>query len=176
MKKPDSLRQHLMASVPGLSLNPDCVKVRVEGGSLRSTAGNGLSFAYKYNLVILLTDYAGSPDLVAIPLLDWIRIHQHELLANQDKHAESIKIELDILDNDKVDLELTVPVTERVIVKREGGQLHYSYPPEPQQTDHWPGGPMQLLANGEVVAAWVSGAPLGTELETPHPVRRPCGC
>lgn len=82
-------------------------------------------------------------------------------------------MEVEFLNNDLVDLQFTVPLTERVIVKRIDGQLHYSYPPEPQLTEQFPSTRVQLMANGEVVAEWDSPAPVGTDIETPHPGRRP---
>lgn len=38
-----------------------------------------------------------------------------------DKSAEGLKFEADMLDRSKVDLSLTLPLTERVIVTRRGG-------------------------------------------------------
>ena len=39
MKKPLSLRNHLLAAVPGLSRNREQLKIFVDGGSIRRIAG-----------------------------------------------------------------------------------------------------------------------------------------
>lgn len=178
MIKPTSLRNHLLAAVPGLSRNRDQLKIFVDGGSIRCTAAAGLSFEYSYTVELLLTDYPGSADAVAIPLLAWVRQHQSELLANQNKHAESIKFEVEILNNDLADMSIRLPLTERVIVKPQAdGTLQVSHPAEPALTEALPAGPIQLIANGELIAEWNSGDPAGALLETPHPPEPEChGC
>ena len=70
---------------------------------------------------MILTDFDGHTDSVMIPILDWLRVNQSELLVNMDKSAEGLKFEADMLDRSKVDLSLTLPLTERVIVTRRGG-------------------------------------------------------
>ena len=133
MNKPNSLRDHLLAAVPELHKNPDRLLVFIDNGSIRSTAAPGLSFEYSYTLNVILTDYAGHPDAVAIPLLAWLLVNQPELLANLEKGKTAIAFEADILDNSKVDLSLKLPLTERVIVKKqEDGTLQVSHPDEPQ--------------------------------------------
>lgn len=79
---------------------------------------NGLSFEYVYTLTMILTDYAGDLAAVSIPVLDWVRINQSELMANTDKVKSGIKFDAEILANDKVDLAIQMPLTERVIVKQ----------------------------------------------------------
>ena len=133
MNKPNSLRDHLLAAVPELHKNPDRLLVFIDNGSIRSTAAPGLSFEYSYTLNVILTDYAGHPDAVAIPLLAWLLVNQPELLTNLEKGKTAIAFEADVLDNSKVDLSLKLPLTERVIVKKqEDGSLQVSHPDEPQ--------------------------------------------
>lgn len=92
-----------------------------------------MSFEYGYQLQIILTDFAGHPDTVMLPLLTWVRVHQSELLANLDKSAEGITFEADVIDQSKVDMSITLPLTERVVVrKRDDGGFDLSRPPEPQ--------------------------------------------
>ena len=133
MNKPSALRAHLLAAVPELHKNPDRLLVFIDNGSIRSTAAPGLSFEYSYTLNVILTDYAGHPDAVAIPLLAWLLVNQPELLTNLEKGKTAIAFEADVLDNSKVDLSLKLPLTERVIVKKqEDGSLQVSHPDEPQ--------------------------------------------
>ena len=170
MNKPESLRAHLLAAIPELKRNPDRLLVFIDNGSLRSTAAHGLSFEYSYTLNLILTDFAGHPDAVAIPLFAWVLVNQRELMENLEKGRDAIKFEADILDNSKVDLSITLPLTERVIVKRmDDGTLQVDHPPEPQLDEFFPAGPWQLFGNGELLAEWDSIEGIGTDIASPHP-------
>ncbi|WP_263264889.1 phage tail protein [Pseudomonas sp. RIT-PI-S] len=137
MNKPDALRQQLLANVAELRNSPDRLMIFIDNGTIRSTAAHGLSFEYAYTLNVILTDYAGHPDAVAIPLLAWLGQHQRELLHDLEKAREAITFEADLLDNSKVDLAIKLPLTERVIVKtEEDGSLRVVHPPEPPLDDY----------------------------------------
>lgn len=132
MNKPNSLRDHLLAADPTLAQNPERLLVFIDEGNIRATAAPGLSFEWLYTLNIIITDYAGHPDNIAIPLLAWLRRNQPDLLTNIEKGKDAIGFEADILGNDKVDLSITLPLTERVIVKRlPDDSLEVTHPPEP---------------------------------------------
>ncbi|MCQ4319726.1 phage tail protein [Stutzerimonas stutzeri] len=170
MNKPESLRAHLVAAIPELKRNPDRLLTFIDNGSLRSTAAPGLSFEYSYTLNLILTDYAGHPDAIAIPLFAWVLVNQRELMENLEKGRDAIKFEADILDNSKVDLAVTLPLTERVIVTRlDDGTLQVDHPPEPPLDEFSPAGPWQLFGNGELLAEWDSTQGMGTDIASPHP-------
>lgn len=170
MNKPESLRAHLLAAIPELKRNPDRLLVFIDNGSLRSTAAPGLSFEYSYTLNLILTDFAGHPDAVAIPLFAWVLVNQRELMENLEKGRDAIKFEADILDNSKVDLSITLPLTERVIVKQHAdGTLHVDHPKEPQLDPYYPAGHWQLYAKGMLIAEWDSIEGIGTDIASPHP-------
>ncbi|MEE9678700.1 phage tail protein [Pseudomonas moraviensis] len=157
MNKPESLRAHLLASVPELKKNPDRLMVFIDNGTMRSTAALGLSFEYSYTLNLIFTDYAGHPDAIAIPLFAWILVNQRELMENLERGKTAVSFEADILDNSKVDLSIKLPLTERVIVKREDdGHLTVDHPPEPVvDVDPFtiPGLEMRT-PDGELIARW----------------------
>jgi len=132
VNKPNSLREHLLTAVAGLKKNPDRLLIFIDTGSVRCTAATGLSFEYTYTLQVILTDFAGHPDSVFIPVLEWLRRQQPELLTNLERGKDAIAFEADILDGNKVDMSLSLPLTERVLVKRlDNGQLDISHPDEP---------------------------------------------
>lgn len=162
MNKPNSLREHLLATVPELAKNPDRLLVFIDDGTIRSTAAPGLSFEYSYDLSVILTDFAGHPDAVAIPLLAWLLVNQPELLTNLEKGKDAISFEADILDNSKVDLALKLPLTERVIVKRQtDDSLLVSHPDEPElfeETFTLTGLRLETPA-GELIAQWGEPTP-----------------
>lgn len=156
MNKPDSLKAHLLAAVPELRNNGDRLVIFIDNGRVRSTSAESLSFEYAYDLQVILTDFAGHPDSVFLPLLGWLLVNQSDLLANLTKVQDGITFEADMLDRSKVDLGIVLPLTERVVVKRrEDGRYDVSHPEEPQLTEAIEvDGPMQMLANGELLAEW----------------------
>ncbi len=177
MNKPESLRAHLLASVPELKNNPDRLLIFIDNGRIRCTAAVSLSFEYAYDLQVILTDYAGHPDAVMLPLLGWLRVNQSELLANLTKAEEGIQFEADIIDASKVDLALKLPLTERVVVrKEENGTYDVTHPGEPQYTPQIEvEGDIEIYAGGELLTSWPAPQPVDVLLlETPHP-KRPNG-
>jgi hypothetical protein len=133
--------------------------VFIDNGTMRSTAAFGLSFEYNYTLNLIFTDYAGHPDSIAIPLFAWILVNQRELMENLELSKGAVAFEADVLDNSKVDLSIKLPLTERVIVKRQDdGKLIVNHPPEPPVDDDpftMPG--LELwTAGGEFITRWES--------------------
>ncbi|WLG55483.1 phage tail protein [Pseudomonas extremorientalis] len=134
MNKPESLRAHLLATVADLQHNPDLLLIFIDNGKVRCTAAATLSFEYSYDLQIILTAFAGHPDSVMLPVLGWISINQPELLENYEKMQTGIQFEADILDKDKVDLGLTLRLTERVVVGTDAqGNTTVKHAGEPQR-------------------------------------------
>lgn len=172
MNKPESLRAHLLAAIAELKHNPERLIIFIDNGKVRCTAAASLSFEYVYDLQIILTDYAGHPDAVMLPLLGWLRVNQSELLANLTKSAEGIKFEVDVLANDKVDMAITLPLTERVVVRRqENGTYDLSHPAEPQYTEQIAiEGNIDIYAAGVLLASFPPVPPVDVLiLDTPHP-------
>lgn len=174
MNKAESLKQHLMASVRELRHHPDCLRVFLDAGTLRRTGTNSLSFEYGYTLNVILLEFPGHPDAVAIPLLAWVMENQRDLVDNPDR-KNAITFEADILDSNKVDLSIKLPITEMAIVKKQDdGTLVVTHPDEPQLEPFLPAGTWSLYANGdsEPLAVWESAAQDGVDLAMPHPVPR----
>lgn len=136
MNKANSLKQHLLATVPELHGNPDKLLVFIDQGRARTTVVEGLSFEYGYTLNAILTDFAGPPDAVIIPVIAWMKVNQPDLMQNLEKAKDAIQFEADILANDLVDMSITLPLTERVIVQQQpDGALDITHAPEPQLGD-----------------------------------------
>jgi len=157
VNKIESLRTHLLALVPELKKNPDRLMVFIDNGTMRSTAAPGLSFEYSYTLNLIFTDYAGHPDAIAIPLFAWVLANQRELMENLERSKGAIAFEVDVLDNSKVDLSIKLPLTERVIVKRQDdGTLVVTHPPEPVVDDEvFTLESLQILTpDGKPLAQW----------------------
>ncbi|WP_315807481.1 phage tail protein [Pseudomonas sp. C9-3] len=174
MQKPNDLKRILLASIPQLKHDPERVLVFVERGRIRCTAAASLSFEYAYDLRIIITSFAGSSDLIMLPILGWARQHQSELLANLDNAMQAIQFEAEILDNDSADISISLPLTERVVAKRlADGTYDLQHAPDPGYTAYEDSGPLQFIVNGEVLAQWQPPpAPDGVALATPHPKPR----
>lgn len=157
MKKPEQLRLYLLHAIAELKHNPDRLLIFVDDGKIRHTHAQGLSFEYHYTLTLVLTDYAGDLAGITIPLLDWLKVNQSELFANLEKTGEGLPFEAEILSNHTVDLVIKLPLTERVIVKKQGEQLHVDYPPEPQYSQAENAQAVILYdKDGTVLAQWQS--------------------
>ncbi len=115
MKKPSSLRAHLLAAIPALEHNPDRLLIFVENGHIAATYAPNLSYQYQYQLELVITDWAGGPEAVMVPLLQWLVRNQPELLANPANRGQ-IAFEVDVLADDLVDLALKLSLSERVVV------------------------------------------------------------
>lgn len=156
MYKPASLRAFLTGAVPELGRDPDRLSVYIDTGSVVATLAPGLSWEYRYTLRLILTDFAGDPDALMAPLIDWMRVNQPDTMANADLAQRAITFEADLLSNAAVDVAIAVSLTERAICKpREEGGYDVTHPPEPQpepalpQPKHW-----QLYVNDEIAAEW----------------------
>ena len=161
MYKPSSLKQHLISSVKELQRSPDKVLVFMDEGNVVCSSAPGLSFEYRYTLKLIITDFAGQPDSVFIALLAWVGEHQRELLDNYEQRQDAIAFNAEVLANDLVDIEISLPLTERVIVKRQDdGSLIMTHPPEPQVEPFLPAGPYRLMTeSGYLLAEWQSRPP-----------------
>ncbi|WP_062731890.1 phage tail protein [Sphingobium abikonense] len=138
MRKADSLRRWLSASLPEFRTHPDRMQIYVEGGAVNARRSASLSFTYSYTLKLLITDYAGDTDLIMVPVLAWIEKEQPQLLQRPDSQPFSFEAEL--LDSECFDIEIAIDLTEMVLVMPRPDHSGYDvdHPPEPDFTDSWP--------------------------------------
>jgi hypothetical protein len=115
MKKPGTLRAALVAALPQLATDPDKLLVFIDAGSLHASYAPGLSYEYAYTLNLVLTDFAGDPDAVMVPLLMWVRVNQSELMDNVDQRQSGISFEADIIAHDSCEPSIMLSLTERCI-------------------------------------------------------------
>lgn len=74
--------------------------------------------------------------------------------ANPDRRNE-IEFEAEMLDNSKIDLEIRIPLTERVGVHpRAGGGYNVEHYPEPQFEQPYPAGRWDVYLKGEWIGGW----------------------
>lgn len=155
MYKPNSVRRHLTDALADLKRNPDKLLVFADQGNVVASATESLSFEYRYKLNIIITDYSGDGDAVMVPLIAWIKVHQIELLANEDKRKTGIGFEVDFNNHETIDISITVELTERVIVKRgEQGRLDIKHLAEPKMTPPFADQFWRLYAGDTMLAEW----------------------
>lgn len=159
MRKLQSLREHLVASVPGIRGNPDKLLTFIEDGAIQFHRGEHLSHQYRIPVKIVLTDQSGDIDTVMIPLLQWLSHYQPDLDPD-----EAVRFQAELLDSRSWDLAIEVTLTERVVAKVncETGRIESEhrmpeYPIEACPATHWE---LHVKAPGqddhELAAEWDS--------------------
>ncbi|MDR2325116.1 MAG: phage tail protein [Acidovorax sp.] len=119
MNKLDSLRTYLRGAIPALHADPQQLKVFVESGRMVGRSGGSLSFEYRFTLRLVLLDFAGSLDLLAVPLMAWLNLYQPDLLQNKESAAKGVRFEAEPLANDKMDVVVELDLTEMVVVNED---------------------------------------------------------
>lgn len=153
MNKPGQIRDILTAAVPDLKRNPGSLHLFIENGSIYATgAGLNLSFEYRFELQILITDYPGHADSLIVPLLAWCRGNQPELLMNEDRR-DGFKFQAEQLNDKTADIQITLRLTERVKVWLDDGtqKLQIEHLPEPDLIGAPDGINYELFMNGGTV-------------------------
>lgn len=155
MKKAADLRKHISTWVPDLGKNEDKLHVFIEKGTVATKLVQGLGFQYAYTLQIVITDFGESPDVVIVPILAWLQKNQPDLLQDPVRRDRAIAIEAEIIDNDKVDIQFTVELTEGVTVRDVPSGFECQHIGEPNLDE--------LLGLGHGVKNWqiyLKGEPL----------------
>lgn len=136
MIKPDSLLDTLSKSVDFIRQNPDKMHIFIKNGRIVSTLGPSLSFEYQYTLNLLVTDYSGDTNLLVVPILFWLRKNQPDMLTHD---SDGVLFESDILNRQQSDIDISLKLTERVIVEMDGNQMNIRDIPEPPPLvpDEW---------------------------------------
>lgn len=134
MKKAQDLRQHLIDRVRHLKKDPDRLVVLVKSGRVAARPGS-LSFSYHYDLALTFIDYPDHADTLVVPLLAWLARHQPDLFQNAAAFDQLLRFEAEIIDHEKSDVEITIPLTERVVVAEVDGKHVATHCDEPALPD-----------------------------------------
>ncbi|PHI29242.1 phage tail protein [Budvicia aquatica] len=136
MIKPDSLRDMLNKSVDFVRKSPENLHVFIKDGKVISTLGPSLSFEYQYVMNILITDYSGDANLLIVPILYWLRKNQPDILTAE---SDGIRFEVDFLNHQQQDIDISLRLTERVIASMKDGAIFIQNIPEPPPpiNDEW---------------------------------------
>lgn len=162
MMKPASLREYLQAGHPAIKADPDRLLVRITKGRVVAAYGQGLHFEYRYTLTLTLLDFAGDRDALFALIVAWLSRHQRELLMNADLAENAIGFEVDVLSDSKVDLEITLPLSERVVAVQGETGYDLTHPPEDPFADFDIPAPSllhEVFANSELLMACAAHHP-----------------
>jgi len=138
VKKLETLRAHLIASVPTIRNSPDKMEILVDKGDVAVRAGS-LSFEYSYTASIWVQDHAGSVDTLLVPILAWIAANQPDLFEKGERKPFTFESEL--LDAETCDITITLELTELVRVEQQARGLKVTHLPEPILLDRFVGVP-----------------------------------
>lgn len=162
MYKPNDLRAYLTAGHPFIAADPARLQVRVADGKVIAAYGQGLSFEYRYTLKLTMLDFAGDEDALFALIVAWLSRHQRERLTNQDLALDAIVFEVDDLGGGKIDIEISLPLTEIVVAApAEGGGYDLAHrPDDPIELDlPQPSLLHEVYGNAELLVACVAHHP-----------------
>lgn len=116
MRKPDSLRAALTAAVPALADNPHQLKMWIDNGRVRSLGNGGPpAIDYRYKLSLLLLDFAADePHTFFAAIVAWLALEQPDTLLRPLDPDTGIAFEIQVLDDAKVDILVTLNLDEAV--------------------------------------------------------------
>lgn len=152
MKKLATLREFLMTNIHELKRDPDSILVFAEKGKIVSTLGTSLSFEYRYQAELILTDYNGHADTIMVPLLVWVRLNQPDLLMPTDTEQNGIQFEAEILNHNTADISIKLDLSERVIVTIVDGSRVITHVDEPPLLDLTGPTNWEIYANGTPIS------------------------
>lgn len=133
MKKHDSLRAALTAALPELAREPNALAITIEQGSIAARHGPNLGWEYRYDCHLVLIDCRAAPEQIFLPLLLWLRTYQPDLILNHAKGVQAIKFNIDVVDQDAVDIEIMLPLTEAVdVLPQPDGSYRMTIRDEPE--------------------------------------------
>ncbi len=138
MKKLNNIKDTLLKKIPYLGTNPEKLYLFVDDGGIFATNESSLSYEYIYSLNIILEAFPGDQNVVFAVVVEWVKQHQPDILANPDRRANGIRFEADILNSQSANISIDLKLTERVIVSVQEGKYHVEAVPEPENPlDSW---------------------------------------
>lgn len=122
MRKPDSLREALETAIPDLARNPQQLKIWLDNGRVQSFGRGGpMAIGYRYKLSLMVLDFAASePHTLFAAIVAWLAIEQSDALLRPLDPDNGITFEIEVLDNSKVDILITLQLDESAATGTDG--------------------------------------------------------
>jgi hypothetical protein len=153
MFKPTNLRQALTTAVSELRDNPQKLRLSLENGQISSTLSTSLSFENCYTLTLAITAFSGEIEAILVPIQAWLREYQADIMTSDRGRTGGFTYHAEINGDSSIDVNISLMLTERTLVKDIGSVLHYEYAPEPAPADPVTR-PMELYVHGELISRW----------------------
>jgi len=77
---------------------------------------------------MIVTDDADGADAIMVALIAWLKVHQLDLLANDERRRHGIAFEVDFNNHETVDISIKLDLTERDS-ERERGRAGWHHRP-----------------------------------------------
>lgn len=119
MKKLHALRAFLAQAMPEYTTDPQRLKVFADQGTLVAKGTASLAFAYRYTGTLVLLDFTGDVDKVAVPVLAWLSKHQPDLALSKEQRERAVRFEAEFIDAKTIDLVIKVDLVENVAVHED---------------------------------------------------------
>lgn len=132
MLKAELLRHAISQILPDFQQNPDKLLMFVDDGQIVGTGASSASFEYRYWLTVIVTDFVYPLDVLIVPIMDFVRRNQPDIVENPSRRENSIQFTTEQLNNDSVDVQIRIRLTESVRVQEKDGENlinHISEPP-----------------------------------------------
>lgn len=134
MQKPKSLRLAIENALPEIAANPEKLAMFIENGRISANKGT-LSHTENYTLTLLITDFVSNLDVLKTSMINWLQIHQPDILGAGAVAENAFTFQADILSHDTADVLIQLRLSERVnAMIDENRQIHITHPKEPQLT------------------------------------------
>lgn len=141
MNKAQKLLDHILLSP--LQLKRDDVMLLISNGKAVSyVSSENNNFSMKYEMVLVITDYAGNADALQFIILQWMAINQ------PDHDADAFSFEADIINHNSVDLTIKISLDEVIKVTITPTGISLAHIQDPSLEPFWLNSPQwQLFIN-----------------------------
>ncbi len=85
----------------------------------------------------------------------WLRVNEPDIMATKAKQQTGFTFKADVISDTASDISIDLQLSERVIVKRVGDELHVNHVGENPLPEN-DARPVQLYAGGNLVSEWRS--------------------
>ncbi|MGE7139666.1 phage tail protein [Luteibacter sp. NPDC031894] len=128
MKKLQSFRTALLTASEDLTRNPEKTSIFADNGRVVAGGAPGKGFEYHYQAIAIIQEFAGDVDAVSAAILGWMAAELPGVLMNPEKADKAFRFEVEVLNGEQCDLQITVEVEEPVVPADDGSFTHPAAP------------------------------------------------
>ena len=134
MKKPTTLRQHLLARLPSLQNDPKRLVILVENGRIAVTGKAPItlkkpgdatsaqavplrSFMYRARYEVYVMDYTGCPSDITAAVVEWVQNNQPDLMDNANFQENGLSFDVEFVSTKAINMLIVLEgITENIAV------------------------------------------------------------